>query len=73
MPQLFGVNRIGFDANGNEYSGHSAVYDVLGKRLDTIPKNKEITEIIMLNKKHIKDNREKLGFLSDRDPFNLIT
>ena len=73
MSYCIGVNRIGFDANGNEYPGHSAVYDVLGKRLDTIPKNKEITEIIMLNKKHIKDNREKLGFLSDRDSFNLIT
>ncbi|MFK7783148.1 amidohydrolase [Psychroserpens sp.] len=72
MSYCIGINRVGLDANNHEYSGHSAAYDVLGSRLDTIPMGKEATEIISLNKDHINTFRTKLGFLNDKDDFNLV-
>ena len=71
MSYSIGVNRVGLDGNGHEYPGHSAVYDVLGQRLDDIPSHKEAIGIITLNKSHISKYRNKLGFLKDRDNFNL--
>ena len=72
MSYCIGVNRIGQDANGHLYPGHSAVYDVLGNRLDNIEPNKEAVAIITLLKSHISNYRQKLNFLEDRDIFNLI-
>lgn len=72
MAYCIGVNRVGLDGNDFEYFGHSAVYDVLGHRMDAIPENEEVTEIITLEKKHITKYREKLGFLKDKDNFNLV-
>ncbi|WP_431133519.1 amidohydrolase [Psychroserpens mesophilus] len=71
MSYCIGINRVGLDANNHEYSGHSAAYDVLGKRKDTIPEDKEAIDIVTLDKKHIETYRNKLGFLNDRDDFNL--
>ena len=71
MSYCIGVNRVGLDGNGYEYSGHSAAYDVLGERLDTIPHDKEAVAIVTLEKTHISKYREKLGFLKDRDGFTL--
>jgi len=71
MTYCIGVNRVGLDANGFEYSGNSGAYDVLGKRIDSIPCDKEATEIVTLKKEHISKYREKLGFLNDRDSFSL--
>ncbi len=70
MAYCIGVNRIGLDSLGHEYSGHSAVYNVLGDRLAY----SEGEEVIYatLSKEHIEDNRAKLRFLEDRDTFNLI-
>lgn len=73
MCYCIGVNRVGSDGNNYEYTGHSAAYDVLGQRIDAIPKNIEATEIVILDKDHIKKYREKLNFLNDKDDFNLIT
>ena len=71
MSYCIGVNRVGLDGNGFEYSGHSAAYDVLGNRLDALPINKEAIEIITLQKDHIAHYRNKLQFLNDKDQFNL--
>lgn len=71
MSYCIGVNRVGVDINNYEYSGHSAAYDVLGNRIDTIPVDKEYTEVITLNKRHIEAYRNKLNFLNDRDDFIL--
>lgn len=71
MTYCIGVNRVGLDGNNYEYSGHSAAYDVLGHRLDTLIENEEATEVIVLKKQHIKKYREKLNFLNDRDVFSL--
>jgi len=69
MAYCIGVNRIGKDKNGHEYSGHSVVYDVLG-RVVSFSEKKEIiiTEIF---KREIILYRNKLKFLQDRDMFNL--
>jgi len=71
MSYCIGVNRVGLDGNNYEYSGHSAVYDVLGHRMDSIPESTETVEVITLEKSHITKYRERLGFLKDRDNFNL--
>ena len=70
MSYCIGVNRIGIDGLGHEYSGHSAVYNVLGKQLAFSEEDKVI--YASLSKEHIKVNRDKLKFLEDRDTFNLL-
>src|SRR6056297_76740 len=70
MAYCIGVNRGGTDANGLSYSGHSAVYDTLGKQL-SFSKSEEVLEV-SLSKKHISETRQKLGFLNDRDAFSLL-
>ena len=71
MSYCIGVNRVGVDANNYEYSGSSAVYDVLGEKISNIPLGKEHIETLTLEKSHIKKYREKLQFLNDQDGFNL--
>ena len=71
MSYCIGVNRVGLDGNNYEYSGHSAAYDVLGNRMDSIPESTETIEVVTLEKSHISKYRERLGFLKDRDNFNL--
>ncbi|MEM9142880.1 MAG: nitrilase-related carbon-nitrogen hydrolase, partial [Bacteroidota bacterium] len=70
MAYCVGVNRVGKDDSGYEYNGHSAVYDVLGEKLAF----SEIEEVlyVTLSKTEIRSHRDKLGFLKDRDSFNLI-
>ncbi|MGV8812862.1 MAG: amidohydrolase [Gelidibacter sp.] len=72
MSYCVGVNRVGKDANNHEYSGHSAVYDVLGNRIDTIPFDKEAVEIVTLKKQDIELNRSKFNFLADQDQFSIM-
>lgn len=72
MSYCIGVNRIGLDGNGYEYSGHSAAYDVLGNKISTQNEEKEWMDIVSLKKEHIITNRKKLGFLRDRDRFSLL-
>lgn len=71
MSYCIGVNRVGEDGNGHEYPGHSAVYDALGEKIDTIENNIEQSAIITLYKDHLHKYRQKLNFLNDRDSFSL--
>ena len=71
MSYCAGVNRIGKDKSDYEYSGNSAVYNVLGEEISNTKPNKQQTEIVVLDKEHVKINREKLQFLNDRDRFIL--
>ena len=71
MSYCVGVNRVGLDINNYEYIGSSAVYDVLGKQISNIALGKEKTEIIVLDKNHIKKYRDRLQFLGDKDGFSL--
>lgn len=68
---VIGVNRIGVDASENEYSGNSAIYDVLGNAITSIKPNKEQIEIATLDRNHIHYYRNKLKFLHDKDAFTL--
>lgn len=69
MSYAIGVNRIGTDASGHEYSGHSGVYDGLGEQLAF--SNTEEIIYTTISKKHISSLREQLKFLEDRDEFSL--
>ncbi|WP_299102311.1 amidohydrolase [uncultured Winogradskyella sp.] len=71
MTYCIGVNRVGLDGNNYQYSGHSAAYDILGKRLSNLSHNEDTIEIVTLEKAAIKKYREKLNFLNDRDDFSL--
>lgn len=73
MSYCIGVNRTGLDGEGFEYNGHSNIYDVLGNTiLEESPVEKETIIYTTLNKSHIKNSRQKLPFLEDRDVFQLI-
>lgn len=69
MAYCIGVNRIGEDGNGYQYPGHSAAYDVLGRPL--VHTQKEGVVYARLEKDPLRKAREKLGFLKDRDRFDL--
>jgi len=71
MSYCVGVNRVGKDDNNHDYSGHSAVYDVLGNRIDNIPFDKEAVEIVTLKKEVLEHNRSKFNFLADQDQFSI--
>ena len=70
MAYCIGVNRIGTDEEGHEYTGHSAVYDVLGERIAF--SSEEQIVYARLSKKHIASHRRKLRFLEDRDEFKIV-
>lgn len=70
MSYCVGVNRIGEDEKNNEYSGHSAVYDVLGNEIAFSEKEEII--YATLDKVKISKYREKLKFLEDKDKFSLM-
>ncbi len=69
MAYCIGVNRVGKDELGHEYSGHSAAYDCLGRQL--VFSEKEEICYAVLSKEHITSTRNKLRFLEDRDSFTL--
>jgi predicted amidohydrolase len=71
MSYCIGVNRVGLDGNSHEYTGHSAVYDVLGEHISTKKFETEFTETIVLKKDHLQSHRNHLQFLQDRDTFTL--
>jgi predicted amidohydrolase len=70
MCYTIGLNRIGLDDNNLEYVGHSQTVDFLG---NYILEPQEIVGvfIVELNKEKLLETRNKLGFLNDRDSFEL--
>jgi omega-amidase len=64
-----GVNRVGEDGNGIQYSGDSAVYDFKGDALSTLEPNKEAVETIRLSKSALTNFREKFPAGLDADSF----
>ena len=71
MCYTIGVNRVGVDANNYEYSGHSAAFDSLGEPVAETKENTEETVVFTLDKNHTSEIRNKLGFLNDRDTFEI--
>lgn len=71
LSYCIGVNRVGTDGNNHPYLGHSAVYDCLGALVSTPDFEREFQQEIILQKSHVKETREKLRFLQDRDFFEI--
>lgn len=69
MTYCIGVNRVGLDAGGYEYPGHSAAYNALGENL--VFSAKETALFATLTKEHLTSTRNKLKFLEDQDHFTL--
>lgn len=70
MCYTIGVNRIGFDNNNFEYDGHSKAVDFMGNHV-LEPQETEGVFIVELDKGKLAEARKKLGFLDDRDAFEL--
>lgn len=70
MCYAIGVNRIGFDNNNFEHNGHSQAVDFMGNYV-LEPQETDGVFIVELNKEKLIEARKKLGFLGDRDSFEL--
>lgn len=70
MSYVAGVNRIGEDATGHIYPGHSQVVDYLGAYI-VEPSAANNVFTVELDKQELKKARSKFGFLNDRDDFTL--
>jgi omega-amidase len=62
---VVGVNRVGEDANGLNYSGDSVLIDELGT-VDFCEAGNEVVKIVTLSKEKLNTTRELLPFLKDR-------
>ncbi|AXG74029.1 amidohydrolase [Flavobacterium arcticum] len=71
MCYIAGVNRIGQDNNGHNYSGHSQVIGGLGDYV-VEPFGYEDVFTVELDKTALHKTRKKFGFLNDRDSFTLL-
>ena len=70
MSYAIGVNRIGTDANGYEYIGHTQIVDFLGNTVIE-PQESEGCFSAKLEKETMHETRQKLGFLNDQDVFKM--
>lgn len=66
-----GLNRIGIDDLGHQYSGHSGVYDFLGDSL-AFGEDQENVLSATLNKKELDEFRTRYAFLNDADKFEIL-
>lgn len=71
MSYTIGVNRIGEDINGYQYTGHSQVVDFFGN-YTVEPSESESILFAELNKEKMLLARQKLGFLNDKDSFKIL-
>ena len=71
MSYVVGVNRIGTDGNSFKYCGDSVIINELGEEVITTPKYGEVIKSFTLNKESLKNSREHLSFLDDKDTFKI--
>jgi len=71
LSYTIGVNRVGQDANGHNYSGHSQVLDALGSYI-TKPFENEGVVTVELDREALLKTRGKFAFLNDRDSFTIV-
>lgn len=62
---VVGVNRVGTDDNGFDYSGNTQIVDALGS-VNSLTPEKEHVKSLVINKKELTSIREMLPFLLDR-------
>ena len=67
---VVGVNRIGEDASGHNYVGHSQVVNCLGEYV-VEPQESEAIVILTLDKSKLSEIRQKFAFLNDKDTFEI--
>ncbi len=70
MCYTIGVNRIGIDESNHEYIGHSQAVDFLGNSI-LEPQKGEGVFTAILDKNQMLENRQKFGFLNDKDAFEI--
>lgn len=70
MAYCAGINRIGKDGNGYAHNGHSAIYDMLGATM-AAAEDKDTVITASLSAERLRQTRQQLNFLSDRDRFQL--
>lgn len=70
MSYAIGVNRIGFDENNLEYTGHTQAVDFLGSYL-VEPQETDGVFIVEVDKEKLLETRSKLAFLKDKDNFEI--
>ncbi len=68
---VVGVNRIGCDGNGINYSGDSAVYNYLGAKISATEPTKFTVDNISLNINSLREYRVKFPAHLDADNFKL--
>jgi predicted amidohydrolase len=61
---VVGVNRVGSDEKGLDYSGGSKLVSALGETT-TLPQENEGIQTLILNRDELLDVRAKLPFLKD--------
>lgn len=64
-----GINRVGTDGTGKNYSGDSAVHNALGQPLVIAPAGEEGVYYAELDKPALNELRSTLPFYNDRDHF----
>ena len=65
-----GVNRVGIDGYGKEYSGHTAAYDFFGNEM-VLSESEEILEL-SLSKENLEKYRKRFPFQADADDFSIL-
>jgi predicted amidohydrolase len=66
---VVGVNIVGEDGNGFDYSGDSAVVDFSGHNIAQIPDGQPDLITVELALEDLKRFRQQLPFLADADSF----
>ncbi len=69
MSYSVGLNRIGQDIHGKTYTGHSAVYSPLGKKVKVIKNSNEHVLCFHIHKRDLIKLRKKYPFLEDKEDF----
>lgn len=72
MSYTIGVNRVGIDGNGHNYSGNSACYDTMGNCMVKNNKGEAVIMYVTLDKEKQNLARKKFHFLSDMDTFSIL-
>ena len=67
-----GLNRVGVDGKGINYSGESVVLDPLGIPVSDIPLNKECVTTISVRSKQLKELRKSFPVMMDSDNFKIL-
>jgi len=71
MSYVLGVNRVGVDGKGIQYSGDSSVFGPLGEKIWQ-QTNEVAVHTLTLHKEEVTDARSQFPFLKDADRFLLL-